>query len=98
MRMMKLLLRKQQLLKYLGKPYTFKTIDMENCIYLDMGDYDIEISAIKDREIKFNIYVWRVKEGFEIVERYMDVEDDFDKVKKLLDEIRGKYEKVEELV
>lgn len=38
--------RMKAALEYLRDAYTIKTIDKENCIYIDLGNYDIEISEI----------------------------------------------------
>lgn len=82
---------KQRLLEYLGEPYTTKVIDYENCVYLNMGGYDIEISRGRTIRSKIDIYVWRIKEGLEIVERYLDVKPDLTSIKALLDDIRARY-------
>jgi hypothetical protein len=82
---------KQRLLNYLGEPYTTKVIDLENCVYLDMGDYDIEISRGRTTRAYFDIYVWKIKEGLEIVERYFKVKNDLHRIKALLDDIRSRY-------
>jgi hypothetical protein len=89
--MAKLSAGKKRLLNYLGKPYTTKIIDLENCVYFDMGDYDIEISRGRTVRSKFDIYVWRKKDGLRIVERYIDVANDLPGIKGLLDEIRSRY-------
>lgn len=82
---------KQRLLEYLGEPYTTKIIDYENCVYLDMGNYDIEISRGLTIRSKFDIYVWRTKERLEIVERYFNIKPELSSVKELLDDIRSRY-------
>ncbi len=89
--MNKLSTGKQRLLDYLGAPYTIKEIDFENCVYLDMGDYDIEIARGRTIRSKIDIYIWRKKEGLEIVERYLDVKPDLPSIKELLDDIRARY-------
>mgnify|MGYP001029479055 CR=1 FL=1 len=82
---------KQRLLNYLGKPYTTKVIDLERCVYLDMGDYDIEISRGRTTRAHFDIYVWKKKGGLEIVERYFRVKNNLARIKVLLDDIRSRY-------
>lgn len=90
--MLKISKGKQILLDYLGKPYTVKSIDWENCIYLDMGNgYDIEISGGKTVRSKIDIYVWKTKGGLEIVERYLNTKPDLPSIKALLDDIRERY-------
>lgn len=93
--MLKISKGKQRLLEYLGKPYTVKTIDFENCIYLNLRNgYDIEISGGKTVRSKFDIYVWKTKERLEIVERHMDLKPDLKEIKLLLDDIRERYSKL----
>ncbi|SHE89598.1 hypothetical protein [Caloramator proteoclasticus] len=90
--MLKISRGKKRLLNYLGKPYTVREIDLENCVYLDLKNgYDIEISGGKTIKSKFDIYVWETKEGCEIVEKHFDIKPDLAKVKELLDDIRGRY-------
>lgn len=82
---------KQRLLEYLGEPYTTKIIDYENCVYLNMGDYDIEISRGLTIRSKIDIYVWRTKDLLDIVERYLNIKPDLPSIKALLDDIRSRY-------
>ena len=82
---------KQALLNYLGKPYGTEVIDGVNCIYLKLGKYDIEIARGITVKSPFDIYVWRIEGGLEIVERHMDIKSDFGKIKELLDDIRRRY-------
>ncbi|WP_096231360.1 hypothetical protein [Thermoanaerobacterium sp. RBIITD] len=85
---------KKRLLEYLGKPYTVKTIDFENCIYLDLNNgYDIKISGGKTINDYFSIFVWKTKDGLEIAERYLYVKPDLPNVKVFLDDIRERYSK-----
>lgn len=81
---------KRKLLDYLGEPYTIETIDREDCVYLYMGKYDIEISGGRTMHSKFYIYVWRQK--VEIVERHMELKPDLPTIKAILDDIRSRYE------
>lgn len=89
----KLSIGKRRLFDYLGEPYRSKIIDNENCVYLDMGNYDIEISGGRTKRSKIHIYVWKTKDGTEIVERHLDLRQDLLKIKKLLDDIRNRYSK-----
>lgn len=82
---------KQRLLDYLDEPYTTKVIDYENCVYLDMGDYDIEILRGLTIRSKIDIYVWQTKIRLDIVERYLNVKPDLCSIKELLDDIRTRY-------
>jgi hypothetical protein len=82
---------KQELLKYLGRPYGTKVIDGENCVYLKLGKYDIEIARGRTVRSPFDIYVWRIEDGLEIVERHMGIKSDYAKIKELLDDIRRRY-------
>ena len=89
--MKKLSAGKQRLLNYLGNSYTTKPIDYEKCVYLDMGDYDIEIARGKTVCSKFDIYVWKKKDGLEIVESHIGVKSNLPSIKELLDDIRNRY-------
>ena len=82
---------KKRLLEYLGAPYTTQSIDYENCVYLDLGDHDIEISMGNTIRSSFSIYVWQRKPHLEIMERYFDVKPDLASIKELLDDIRSRY-------
>ena len=90
--MEKLPVGKKRLLDFLGEPYRSKLIDMELCVYLDMGKHDIEIARGSTLRRPFDIYVWCKQGGLQIVERYMDIPNNLPKVKELLDDIRGRYE------
>ena len=59
-----------------GKGYTLKTIDLELCIYKNLGNgYDMEISLVGDRHKSASIYVWwKNKLGdYEMVESQHDI-------------------------
>lgn len=79
---------KQRLLDYLEKPYTVKKIDFENCIYLDGGDFDIEISGGRTVHSKIDVYVWSKRKSLQITERHLGVKYDLAGVKALLDDIK----------
>ncbi|MBE3570852.1 MAG: hypothetical protein IMW92_12300 [Bacillales bacterium] len=49
----------QEVLKVLGKEYTVKNIDGEDCVYRDLGEYDIEISGCDEKRKPFSVYVWK---------------------------------------
>ena len=82
---------KQRLLKCLGDAYTKKVIDLEPCLYRNFGDFDVEISGGYNRG-PFHIYVWMTKPHLEIVERHMHLKQDFEAIKKLLDDIASRYQ------
>ncbi len=86
----KLTAEKKKLLEYMGKPYTTKIIDYENCVYLDLGDYDIEVSSIC---MQFVIYVWKKKRGLEILETHYSAKKDLEGTKAILKRIEEKYSK-----
>jgi len=88
----KLSIGKRKLLEYLGDEYTTKIIDGDLCVYIDLGDYDIEIAGGYSSRDSFDIYVWRMKDRIEMVERYFKVRNDFTAVKALLDDIRHRHE------
>lgn len=87
----KLSLAKKRLLDHLGPEYKVKKIDSENCIYLDMGKCDIEISRGRTIKSKVDVYVWQNKDKLHIIERYLDIEQDLEGVKELLNNIRARY-------
>lgn len=61
--------KQREALAYLGEPYRLKRIDLENCIYRDLGNgYDIEVSGLSE-PIEKGYYcnfvcVWDVREGY----------------------------------
>lgn len=64
-------------LELLGSEYCEKIIDLERCIYRDLGNgYDIEISGLdnKKQNPKVTIYLWCKKERVEIVRTVSDVD------------------------
>lgn len=46
------------LLEELGPNYHIQAIDFEDCIYRDLGDYDIEISGCRKKNGPFSVFVW----------------------------------------
>lgn len=82
---------KKNLLRYLGKAYTSKVIDLEPCLYRNFGDHDVEISGGSYRR-PFHIYVWMTSPHLQIVERHMNQKQDFEAIKKLLDDIASRYQ------
>ena len=64
---------------------------MEPCIYLEMKNYDVEISGGYTENKKINIYVWNKAEQ-KIVDRHLDIENNFEVVKNILDKIKEKYQ------
>ena len=83
--------KQKKMLEFLGKDYRMKIIDFEDCIYRDLGDYDIEISRAGSTKKHLDIYVWRTKGGLEIVEKHFKVNCKLENVKSLLDEIVTRY-------
>lgn len=62
----------QNHLNLMGPGFQIKSIDQEDCIYRDLGDYDIEISGGHRKNGPFHLYVWR-KKGLSIVYRKLDI-------------------------
>ena len=83
--------KQKEMLEFLGKDYRMKVIDLEDCIYRDLGDYDIEISRTGSTKKHLDIYVWRTKCGLEIVEKHFKVNCNLENVKSLLDDIVARY-------
>ena len=89
--------RQKMLLAYLGKAYGKNRIDGENVIYRDLGDYDIEISGCHTKNQLVSIYVWNKSGGWPfIIERYPHLPQDYEQIKRLLDEIVTRYSKKED--
>ena len=80
----------RQLLKYLGKDYTVNVIDGAECVYRDLGDYDVEIIGGRTKRGKFHIFVWK-KDRMEIVERIFDIPHEFVIMEVLLNRIALRY-------
>ena len=84
--------RQKVMLAYLGKDYTKNRIDLENVIYRDLGDYDIEVSGGHTKNQLISIYVWNKMEGRPfIVERHPNLPQDHELIKRLLDDISERY-------
>lgn len=65
---------KKYLLRELGAKWKLQVIDLELCVYRDLGNYDIEVSCVNGmKRSKINIYVWQKIDGLCIVERVMRV-------------------------
>lgn len=62
----------QEVLNELGSGYESKVIDYEECVYRDLGDYEIEISGCAYKRQPFHIYVWS-KSPVQIVYRKPDI-------------------------
>ena len=88
--------RQKLLLAYLGDGYTKNRIDLENVIYRDLGDYEIEISGCHTQRQPICIYVWK-KGGLRIVESHRGLVQDFERIKELLDDIVNRYNKKEDI-
>lgn len=87
---MELCKKKRALLTFLGKEYQEKVIDMEPCVYRDLGDFDIEISGGFYGQ-PFSIYVWQKRPHMEIIERYKHVNSGFEDIEVLLNDIALRY-------
>lgn len=55
-----------KMIKLLGADYGIKRIDFEDCVYRDLGDFDIEISGCGRKRGPFDVYV-RQKQPLRIV-------------------------------
>ena len=80
----------RELLMYLGKDYTVGIIDGGECIYRDLGDFDIEIIGGRTPKGKFHVFVWK-KSNTEIVERYFAIQHDLELMKSFLNSIALRY-------
>lgn len=48
----------KEVLAELGSDYTTKVIDWEDCIYRDLGQFDIEVSGCNYKNRTYGVYVW----------------------------------------
>ena len=81
----------RELLKYLGDNYTVGIIDSGECIYRDLGDFDIEIIGGRTPKGKFHVFVWKKTGCTEIVERYFDIDHDLELMDGFLNSIVLRY-------
>lgn len=82
---------KKRLLDLLGNGWTMRVIDLEHCVYRDLGDHDIEISGGRTKRSRIHIYVWETFPNLRIVERYIDLPQDDAAIKALCDDIVRRY-------
>ena len=82
---------KKRLLDLLGKGWTIRVIDLEHCVYRDLGDHDIEISGVRTQKSLISIYVWETSPNLRIVERYIDLPQNDAAIKALCDDIVRRY-------
>ena len=60
---------KKHMLRELGPAWRIQVIDLEPCVYRDLGKHDIEVSAVHGlKGSKISIYVWD-KADLTIIER-----------------------------
>lgn len=58
----------REALQLLGDGYSVKTIDLEPCIYRNLGNgYDIEVSGLNNQKKGCIVYLWRTSPGLRIV-------------------------------
>lgn len=70
----------------LGRGYSIKSIDLENCIYKRLNsDYDVEVSGLDNSSKTFhcNVYLWHLTNGTRIESTIPDV-DSFEQLDALL--------------
>lgn len=70
----------------LGRGYSIKSIDFENCIYKRLNtEYDVEVSGLDNSSKKFNcnVYLWHLTDGARIESTIPDV-DSFEQLDALL--------------
>lgn len=80
-------------LKFLGKEYKFYIIDLGECIYRDLGDFDIEVDYVSNRKLSpykgYKVYLWQ-KEPMGIIKKYQATES-LEELKEILDGIVKEY-------
>ena len=81
----------KDILTMLGDKYQIKVIDLENVIYRDYGDYDVEVSGLDNNRKNMNafVYVWSKKPS-KIVEKYPEIKS-YGNLKELLDILEKRF-------
>ena len=82
---------KKRMLEALGTPWTMKVIDGENCIYQNLGDYEISISGGQQRTSLFHIYVWKKSPIYTVVERHLNLNSHRDDIPAICSELVQRY-------
>ena len=91
--------KQRETLAYLGEPYRLQRIDLEDCIYRDLGNgYDIEVSGLR-KPMKRGTYcnfvcVWDVSHGKNQAARSVEYVRDIkslEHLKLVLDDLVEKY-------
>lgn len=63
-----------EVLKYLGAPYSITTIDGEPVIYRSFKGFDFEVSGINGRSKNYTLYVWRTIPSTEVIGVYSGIQ------------------------
>lgn len=87
--------RIEQICGQLGSPYRITTIDLEEVIYRDLGDYEFEVSGIWEGKKLCTLYVWATKTR-EIVGIYDKIP--IDSLKDILGYFAVKYQNLLEKI
>lgn len=78
------------ILRYLGQPYTIKTIDFEPVIYRLLDGFEFEVSGLHKRKLDCTVYVWMTSPHRELMVIYSGIKDK-DDLKDLLGYCSVKY-------
>lgn len=78
-------------LNYLGEPYSIVTRDKEPVIYRAFEGFDFEVSGINGRSKKYTLYVWKTKPSNEIVGIYSGIKGN-EALKDILGYYAAKYQ------
>lgn len=62
-----------EVLAYLGKPYSITTIDLEPVIYRALDGYEFEISGLHKKNMDCTLYVWATAPHRRIVGIYSNI-------------------------
>jgi hypothetical protein len=87
----------EKVLKKVGNGYRIQQIDFENCLYKDLGKYDIEVSGLNDLKQKhIKVFVWE-KNGLTTDSPYQNGMNIVYKSKRLttIEELKMELKKVE---
>lgn len=63
----------ENILRYLGAPYSITEIDGEEVIYRSFTNFDFEVSGINGRSNSFTLYVWDTTSTPTIIGTYSNI-------------------------
>ncbi len=85
------MLKIDEVLNYLGKPYQIRTIDGESVIYRPLKQFEFEVSGLHKVPLDCTLYVWLTHPHRELVGTYSNIQNKED-LKDLLGYCSVKYQ------